>query len=172
MTGKRFHILLIAAFAFCLQTFKLPAEEAIPIPVRKVELYKNGMGFFEHLGSVKGTKTLEIVLPSSQLNDVLKSLTILDLGKGQIAGVTYDSAAPIDKRLAELPIQLTSNSGLVGFLNQVRGTGIEIRTPSGVITGKLMGAELKTKLDRTRSCHSVQQAVVSIFTADGQHPYS
>lgn len=166
MTGRRFHILWIAAFALFLPVLELPAEELVPIPVRKVELYKNGMGFFEHLGSVKGTKTLEIVLPSSQLNDVLKSLTILDLGKGQIAGVTYDSAAPIDKRLAELPIKLTSDSGLVGFLNQVRGTGIEIRTPSGVITGKLMGAELKTKL--AGQGVMAQQAVVNVFAADGQ----
>jgi hypothetical protein len=166
MFGTRLRILGILIFAFCLPSLELPAQESVPLPVKKVELYKNGMGFFEHQGSVKGTKNVEIILPSSQLNDVLKSLTILDLGKGQIAGVTYDSAAPIEKRLAELPIQLTPESGLAGFLNQVRGTGIEIRTPAGVIAGKLMGAEIKTK--QSTQGVTEQQAFISVFTADGQ----
>src|SRR5437762_6902739 len=86
----------------------LSAQETVPVPVRKVVLYKNGMGYFEHLGTVKGQQSVEIVLPSSQLNDVLKSLTVIDLGKGQVAGVTYDSTAPLDRRLSELPIDRKS----------------------------------------------------------------
>ena len=43
------------------------------LPVRKVVLYKNGLGFFEHTGKVTGNQTVEIVLPSRQLDDVLKS---------------------------------------------------------------------------------------------------
>jgi hypothetical protein len=74
---------------------------------------------------------VEIVLPSTQLNDVLKSLTVIDLGKGQVTGVTYDSTAPLSRRLAELPIQLGSGQGLVSFLNQIRGTEVEIRAPGG-----------------------------------------
>src|SRR5437762_12773070 len=97
----------------------LGAQENVPVPVRKVVLYKNGVGYFEHLGSVKGQQTVEIALPSSQLNDVLKSLTVIDLGRGQVSGVTYDSTAPLDRRLGELPINLGSAEGLVGFLNQI-----------------------------------------------------
>ena len=103
------------------------------------------MGYFEHLGTVKGQQSVEIVLPSSQLNDVLKSLTVIDLGKGQVAGVTYDSTAPLDRRLSELPIDLNSAQGLVGFLNQIRGAGVEIRMPAGPVSGKLMSAEVKTR---------------------------
>jgi len=73
-----------------------------PLPVRKVVLYKNGMGYFEHLGSVRGAQAVEITLPRSQMNDVLKSLTVIDLGGGQISGVTYDSAAPLERRLARV----------------------------------------------------------------------
>ena len=123
----------------------LIAQEPVPLPVRKVVLYKNGMGYFEHLGPVRGEEAVEIVLPSAQLNDVLKSLTVLDLGQGRVTGVTYDSNAPLERRLSEIPIDLRSAEGLVGFLNELRGTGVEIRTPSGMVAGKLMGAELRTK---------------------------
>src|SRR5512147_1158670 len=104
MSNLRPHYLYAAILAVWLPAIELPAQDLVPLPVRKVELYKNGMGYFEHLGTVKGPQSVEIALPSSQLNDVLKSLTILDLGRGQIGGVNYDSAAPLDRRLAEVPI--------------------------------------------------------------------
>jgi hypothetical protein len=166
MSKLRILLLFAAIFASCLQAVELRAQDTVPLPVRKVELYKNGMGYFEHMGTVKGQQTVEIVLPSSQLNDVLKSLTVLDLGHGQIAGVNYDSAAPLDRRLAELPIDLTSAAGLVGFLNQMRGAGVEIRTPSGVVAGKLMGAELKTR--STGPGATVQEVQLGVFTAAGE----
>ena len=52
------------------------------LPVRRVVLYKNGVGYFEHLGRVRGSQETAIDFTTSQLNDVLKSLTILDLGAG------------------------------------------------------------------------------------------
>ena len=48
------------------------------LPVNKVVLYKNGIGYFEHLGSVSGNQRVAIDFTSSQLNDVLQSLTVLD----------------------------------------------------------------------------------------------
>lgn len=158
-------LLCTALIAFFLSA-PLPAQDLVQLPVKKVELYKNGMGYFEHLGTVNGQQSVEIVLPSSQLNDVLKSLTVLDLGHGQIGGVNYDSAAPLDRRLAELPINLSPAEGLVGFLNQIRGAGIEIRTPGGVVAGKLMGAELKTKTTEARV--TSQEVQLSVFTAAGE----
>jgi hypothetical protein len=138
------------------------AQGPVPLPVRQVVLYKNGVGYFEHRGAIKGSQTVEIVLPSAQLNDVLKSLTILDLGQGRIAGVEYDSTSPLERRLAEMPISLGSAEGLVGFLNQVRGTGVEVRAPGGVITGRLMGAEIKTKVTgQNTTTESIQ---ISVYT--------
>ncbi len=166
MPKLRLRLFCAVTFAFCLATVGLHAQDSVPLPVQKVELYKNGMGYFEHLGTVKGPQTVEISLPSSQLNDVLKSLTVLDLGQGQIAGVNYESAAPLDRRLAELPIDLASTTGLVSFLNQIRGTGIEMRTPSGMVAGKLMGAELRTR--NTGPGATVQEIQVSVFTPAGE----
>ncbi len=160
------HPVLCATFLALLFSAQLPGQDVVPLPVKKVELYKNGMGYFEHLGTVKGQQSVEIVLPSSQLNDVLKSLTVLDLGKGQIGGVNYNSAAPLNRRLAEVPIDLATNEGLVGFLNQIRGAGIEIRTPGGIVTGKLMGAELKTK--STGPGSTIQEVQLNLFTAAGE----
>ncbi len=163
MTRKR-ALFFATVVALCLPSLR--GEEPVPLPVRNVELYKNGMGFFEHRGPVSGDQTVEITLPGAQLNDVLKSLTVLDLGGGRVTGVHYDSAAPLEKRLAEMPIDLGSHPGLVPFLNQVRGAAVEIRTPSGPVAGRLMGAETRTRT--AGNGETVQEILLSLLTADGQ----
>ena len=157
--------LFLAVFV-ALSLPSLLGEEPVPLPVRNVELYKNGMGFFEHRGAVRGDQTVEITLPGSQLNDVLKSLTVLDLGGGQVSGVNYDSVAPLERRLAEMPIDLASNPGLVPFLNQLRGAAVEVRTPSGPVAGKLMGAQTRTRT--VGNGETVQEILLSLLTAEGQ----
>ncbi|MFQ5817278.1 MAG: carboxypeptidase regulatory-like domain-containing protein [Terriglobia bacterium] len=140
---RRLVFVFLALFVWA--TAAAHAAEPVPLPVRKVVLYKNGIGYFEHLGKVRGNQTVEITLPSRQLNDVLKSLTVIDLGRGRVASVTYDSAAPLERRLGELPISLRGATSLADFLNQIRGARVEVRAPGGTIAGKLMGAERRTR---------------------------
>ena len=153
----------LAAVVFCVTVAGMPAQDAVPLPVKKVELYKNGMGYFEHLGTVRGEQDVEIALPSLQLNDVLKSLTVLDLGDGRIGGVNYDSIAPLDRRLSEIPIDFGSQTNLVGILNQSRGARIEVQTPAGIVAGRLLGAEVKNA--GTGPGAVAQEIHLSVYTA-------
>ncbi|MFH1574175.1 MAG: carboxypeptidase regulatory-like domain-containing protein, partial [Acidobacteriota bacterium] len=81
---------------------------------------------------------------------------------GQVAGVTYDSAAPLERRLAEVPIDLGKAQNLVGFLNQVRGAEVRIQGPGGPVAGRLMGAELQNKTAQGLSMQSVVATVLSV----------
>lgn len=72
------------------------------LPVKRVVLYKNGVGYFEHTARVRGNQDLAIDFTTGQLNDVLKSLTVVDLGEGHISGVRYNSIAQFDERLKAL----------------------------------------------------------------------
>src|ERR1700693_1489748 len=63
------------------------------LPVERVVLYKNGVGYFEHLGQVRDNQDVAIPFTSGQLNDVLKTLTVLDLNGGRIAGGAYCNGA-------------------------------------------------------------------------------
>jgi hypothetical protein len=142
------------------------------LPVRKVVLYKNGLGYFEHDGRVTGNQTVEIVLPSRQLDDVLKSLTVIDRGRGQIAGITYDSAESLDRRLAELPVKVDPSQGLVDFLNKIPGAEVEVALPAAPpaaapasVAGRLMGAEIRQK--KSGEYIIGQTIQVNILTAKG-----
>jgi hypothetical protein len=83
-------------------------------------LYKNGVGYFEHLGRVAGGQDVQIDFTRAQLNDVLKSLTVLDLSGGRITGVDYNSEAPLARRLATLRLALGEKPTQSEFLGALR----------------------------------------------------
>jgi len=119
---------------------------AAKLPVRRVVLYKNGVGYFEHLGRVRGSQEVHVDFTSAQLNDVLKSLTVLDLSGGRITGVDYNSEAPLARRLATLRLSLGERPTTTEFLGALRGARLEVRTGNGPqLTGKLLSVERKTR---------------------------
>jgi hypothetical protein len=119
----------------------VPAESAARLPVTRVILYKNGVGYFEHSGHVRGSQDVNVDFTTAQLNDVLKSLTVLDLGKGRITGVSYNSAAPLEKRLGSLRLPVGENPTTAQFLDALRGARVEVRSGSLAASGRLLSIE-------------------------------
>jgi len=121
-------------------------EVADTLPVKRVVLYKSGVGYFEHLGSVRDNQDVTIPFTSGQLNDVLKSLTVLDLGGGRITGVEYGSTAPPNRQLGDLRLPVGEKSSLTEFLSALRGARLEVRSGTAVISGRLLSVERKTRI--------------------------
>ena len=51
----------------------------MPLPIARVVLYKHGVGYFEREGKIDGDAVLPLTFKQSEVSDVLKSLTVLDL---------------------------------------------------------------------------------------------
>ena len=117
------------------------ANLAARLPVTHVILYKNGVGYFEHAGRVHGSQDINVNFTTAQLNDVLKSLTVLDLGKGRITGVSYNSAAPLERRLGSLRLPVGENPTTAQFLDALRGARLEVRSGSESASGRLLSIE-------------------------------
>ena len=136
--------------------------ESTRLPVRRVVLYKNGVGYFEHLGHVRGSQDVHVDFTSAQLNDVLKSLTVLDLSGGRITGVDYNSEAPLARRLATLRLALGEKPTVAEFLGALRGARVEIRSgANAAITGKLLSVERKTRMGTAGSVEMEQISLIS-----------
>jgi hypothetical protein len=137
-------MLWLALVAFSSGQSSTPANAADPaarLPVTRVILYKNGVGYFEHAGQVRGSQDVNVDFTTAQLNDVLKSLTVLDLGKGRITGVSYNSTAPLEKRLGSLRLPVGENPTTAQFLDALRGARLEIHNGSSTATGRLLSIE-------------------------------
>src|SRR6202790_5023141 len=141
-------------------------ESVAKLPVRRVVLYKNGVGYFEHLGRVRGSQDVHIDFTSAQLNDVLKSLTVLDLAGGRITGVDYNSEAPLARRLATLRLALGERPSVSEFLGALRVARLEVRGATGsALTGRLLSVERKT---RSATNWTVETDEISLITDSGE----
>jgi hypothetical protein len=117
------------------------SDPAARLPVTRVILYKNGVGYFEHSGRVRGSQDVNVDFTTAQLNDVLKSPTVLDLGKGRITGVSYNSTAPLEKRLGSLHLPVGDNPTTAQFLDALRGARLEVHSGSTSASGRLLSIE-------------------------------
>src|SRR3984893_17360771 len=141
---------------------------AAKLPIRRVVLYKNGVGYFEHLGHVRGSQGVHIDFTSAQLNDVLKSLTVLDLSGGRITGVEYNSEAPLARRLASLRLALGERPTIAEFLGSLRGARLEVRSSNGPqLTGRLLSGERKTR-NGAGPGWTVETDEISLITDGGE----
>jgi len=134
-------ILLALAFAFSVHEATQAQTDPNRLPVKRVVLYKNGVGYFEHSTHVHGTQELNIDFTTAQLNDVLKSLTVVDLGEGRISSVRYNSIAPLGERLKGLRLPFGEDVGRDDFLSAMRGARVDVRDGAAAATGKLLSVE-------------------------------
>ena len=122
------------------------------LPITHVSLYKNGVGFFEHTAHLTGSPTLTLTLTSAQLNDVLQTLTAIDLGGGHITSANFNSTTPLAQQLANLPFSLgtqTDNTGNPDPTQQdlytaLRGAKVEVTGAGPAFTGRILSLEIRS----------------------------
>ena len=136
------------------------------LPVKKVVLYKNGVGYFEHTGQVRGNQELGIQFTTAQLNDVLKSLTLVDLNGGRISAVRYNSVAPLSEQLKSLQIPLGEEVSSATFLTALRGTRVEVKSGATSAMGKVFSVETVEK--ETAKGGTVNATQLAIVTDTGE----
>jgi Domain of unknown function (DUF4139) len=144
----RIALWLILTPALLAQPTPKPLDGTARLPVKRVILYKNGVGYFEHAGRVNGSGNVNIDFTTAQLNDVLKSLTVLDLGKGHITGVTYNSIDPLNKRLGTLRLPVGADTTTAQFLEAIRGAQIDVRSGASSASGRLLNVEQRELLGK------------------------
>jgi len=126
-----------------------PADS--PLPIRQVVLFNSGVGYFQREGEVSGDARVDLTFPTSEVNDLLKSLVLQDLGGGRISSVNYDSHDPIDKILRSFTLDLNNNPTFGQILNQARGEKIEItrqekkEAQPTKVSGIIVGMEVQRK---------------------------
>jgi hypothetical protein len=142
-------------------------QDSSRLPVKRVVLYKNGVGYFEHAARVHGNQgLLAIDFTTAQLNDVLKSLTVVDLGDGRISGVRYNSIAPLDERLNSLRLPFGENVTRADFLTAMRGSRVEVRSGSVSAIGRLLSVEQEQRTTEKGTAYNVTE--FSVMTDTGE----
>ena len=140
------------------------------LPITRVTLYTSGVGYFERGGEVEGEAALTLLFPIGQVNDVLKSLVLLDGGGGTIQPVTYAAQDPVRKALQAFSIDVSDNPDRAALLNRMRGTSVTLTTENpDSLTGVILGVEAHSVL-----CDDVltERRWLSLLAGDALHTVS
>jgi hypothetical protein len=140
------------------------------LPIRRVILYSNGVAYIERRGMVSGHAEVNLSFKQSQVDDVLKSMIVLDLGQGRIGAVSYNSSAPPSARIADIPFSVassTQSSGLAGVLGQLQGARVVVTTANRTATGSILTVEeRRSQIDADKPALVTHALVIASETGE------
>jgi hypothetical protein len=142
MVGKAVLVALLALICLVLlQDIVTAQEKEEPAPkIKKIVLYKHGVGYFERRGNIKDNATITLSFKAAQIKDLLTSLYAID-SKGRVVSIGYDSKDPIEKQLEGVLIRVPEASALTQFLMQLKGARVEVTIGNKPYTGHILGIE-------------------------------
>jgi hypothetical protein len=135
---KRLPVLVVV----CVLVASL-SPAVVNVPLKQVTLFTSGVGYFERLAEVTNSDTAELSFNVDQINDVIKSLVLIDESGGEISAVTYDSRDPLARTLKSLRVDIADNPDRATLLNRLRGVMVRVKTAGQDIEGKILGVERK-----------------------------
>ena len=130
------------------------------IPLKKVTLYSSGVAHYVHEGTVAGSGNIALLFSPAQINDVLKSLVVMDPGAKSLA-VNYQSEDTLRKTLESLKIDLSAATTLYDVLKAQKGAEVELFTPHQII-GKILSVD-------KNSSKETDAFFISLAAKDGIH---
>lgn len=121
-----------------------PSKKVLTLPVHKVVLYSNGVGYVERRGTVTENAEVSIPVPPEQFDDVWRTLMVADHGGGKISSLRAN-LPPLQKDIptTSLDIQAFTDDkpeegGFSGLLPKLQGSRIRAFTVSGVVEGRIL----------------------------------
>ena len=130
-----------AALAGCAPQARsrFPTADAPPLELNRVVLYRNGVGYFERTGRIDGD-VLTIKVRKDQVNDLLKSLTVVERKSGRAVSVSM----PLDPQTwanAALATLRPGQGSLAEVLDALRGSRVTISSSDGTHSGRVAMVE-------------------------------
>lgn len=132
-------LLSLVVLLGCESTRSVQRTTVGALKLSRVVLYRNGVAYFERAGVVDGDR-LTIKARKDQINDFLKSLTVIDRSSGKTVSVSVplDPTAWQDAALAVLK---PGRGRLAQVLDALRGTHVEAETRDGSVEGRIVLVE-------------------------------
>jgi hypothetical protein len=126
------------------------------------------VGYFQHQGTVTGNASVDLKFRVDDVNDLLKSMVLEDLGGGQISTISYGSRDPVTKTLRTFAIDLTTNPTLGELLAQVRGEQVEVNAPNA-IRGTIVGVEKQRQVKTSPGSGEtvIEVELLNLLTEEG-----
>ena len=111
-----------------------------PLGITRVLLYKNGMAYVVRSGQI--TAPVSLTFHPEDMNDILKSFTAWNPDTGSLYSVGYTAGIPSSHMLSRFPFDISGpDTGLGGFLIQVKGSDLKLDHSGRDLQGKLVAVQ-------------------------------
>ena len=120
------------------------ASASSALPIERITLYRSGVGAFERSGVVEGDADIQLMVDAELVNDILKSMVLMDLGDGRVESASYGSREPLARRLASFAVDLSDAPSRADLLARLRGTPVKLKLVDGTIEGRVLSVEKTT----------------------------
>ncbi len=118
------------------------ADVTPSLALTNITLYRSGVGYFLRQGQITGHSRVSLQFDVNQINDVLKSLQVLDMG-GRVESVSYPSKDPLARRMASFGLQIGDNPSMVDLLSRLRGATVTLTLTDGTVSGSVLSVEVR-----------------------------
>lgn len=143
---QRVAALVIAAAATGIAPHALAQQDVnADLELSRVAIFSSGVAFYEWSGTVQGDAYVDLTFRTEQINDILKSLVVQDLGGGSVSVVEYASQDPIERTLGSFAVDITNRPSMAELFDQLRGEPIAIEHPRAV-RGTILGVETQARV--------------------------
>ena len=135
-------LLGIAALSACggAQNKEITAVSAGDLRLTRAVLYQNGIGYFERAGTIHGDK-LTLRIRADQVNDFLKSLTVIDTTQGKAVSVSLPLDRTAAKQVMELANRLKEGISLPDLLALLKGSEVSLIGRSNAAIGRILAVD-------------------------------
>lgn len=134
------------------------------LTVREVTLFKHGVSFYTLKGNVDGSTTISLEFKKNEMNDVLKSLLVLDMSGGYVSSIAYDADQDIGKILENVAVDLASKGSFTSLVENFKGASTQLDVGNEIITGRVMGIQDYTSIVNQRE---ITRPSLVIMDSDG-----
>ena len=144
--------------------------KGLNLGISRITLYRSGVGSFVRQGVVEGDATVQLRFKTDQVNDILKSMVVLDMGGGDIEGIRYASKEPLSKRLASFGVDISDNPTLPQLLGKLRGAVASVTSSEGAVSGTILGVETR-KVASGNAQQAVDVPFLNLVTGSGMKSF-
>ncbi|MGV3723785.1 MAG: hypothetical protein ACO1SX_23045 [Actinomycetota bacterium] len=135
------------------------------LPLKDVVLFSSGVGYFEREGRVNGDATVDLSFRAEKINDILKSLVVLD-PTGSVRPVTYTTKDAVNRRLHSVGQSLNQSVSLGALLRGFQGARVRLTVSGGqAVEGRVVSVSIKAL--PVKDAGIVQTEVINVLTTGG-----
>lgn len=135
--------------------------------VNKITLFSHGVASLELSAQVQDDAVLHLSFSESHMNDVLKSLTVVDTTGGQIASISYEAPSQ-SAHTDAAALSLDREQSLTSLLQNAQGASVAVLLNHGrPVTGTVLGMQWLPSLPTPRDHTTSSKMLHVVLLKDG-----